>query len=41
MGKVPTKVIADGRVTIPSDVRQRMNLKQGDYVLIEVEKIDE
>lgn len=34
------KVIKDGRVTIPSDIRDLENIKEGDYVKITIEKIE-
>jgi len=34
------KVIKDGRITIPSDIREVENIKEGDYVKITIEKIE-
>lgn len=34
------KVIKDGRVTIPSDIRDLEDIKEGDYVKITIEKIE-
>lgn len=34
------KVIKDGRITIPSEVRELEDLKEGDYVKITIEKIE-
>jgi AbrB family looped-hinge helix DNA binding protein len=39
MSKAPTKVINDGRVTIPADVRRELGLQEGDYVMIDVEPL--
>jgi len=36
----PTKVINNGRVTIPAEIRRDMGLKEGDYVLIDVELLE-
>lgn len=41
MTKTPAKIIADGRVTIPKDERDRYDLTEGDWVLIDVEPFDE
>lgn len=40
MAQAPTKMINNGRVTIPADVRQELGLKEGDYVLIDVEPLE-
>ena len=40
MVKAPTKVINDGRVTIPADVRQELDIERGDYVMIDVEPLE-
>lgn len=34
------KVIKDGRITIPSDIRELEGLKEGDYLKITIEKIE-
>lgn len=34
------KVIKDGRITIPSDIRELEDIKEGDYVKITIEKIE-
>lgn len=34
------QVLADGRVTIPADVREQIGVERGDYVIVEVEDID-
>lgn len=41
MSKAPTKVINNGRVTIPAEVRNELGLQEGDYVLIDVEPLEE
>jgi len=40
MVQAPTKVINNGRVTIPADVRQELGLEEGDYVMVDVEPIN-
>lgn len=40
MVKAPTRIIDDGRVTIPVDVRRKLELEKGDYVLIDVEPLE-
>lgn len=34
------KVIQGGRITIPQEVRELENIKEGDYVKITIEKIE-
>jgi AbrB family looped-hinge helix DNA binding protein len=34
------KVIKDGRVTIPQEIRELEDIKEGDYLKITVEKIE-
>jgi len=34
------KVIKDGRITIPSDIRELEDIKEGDFVKVTIEKID-
>ncbi len=38
--KATVKVIKDGRITIPSDIRDLEDIKEGDYVKITIEKIE-
>jgi len=38
--ETPMKIIADGRVTIPSDIRHVLNLDEGDYVMVSVEPLE-
>jgi len=40
MVKAPTKVIDAGRVTIPADIRQELDIENGDYVMIDVEPLE-
>lgn len=41
MEKYPVKVINNGRVTIPAEVRREMELENGDYVVITVEEFEQ
>lgn len=34
------KIIKDGRITIPSEIREIEGIKEGDYLKITVEKIE-
>lgn len=34
------KVIKDGRITIPSDIRELEGIREGDYLKITIEKIE-
>ena len=34
------KVIKDGRITIPSDIRDYEGIKEGDYLKITIEKLE-
>jgi bifunctional DNA-binding transcriptional regulator/antitoxin component of YhaV-PrlF toxin-antitoxin module len=34
------RIIGDGRVTIPSDIRELESIEKGDYVKITIEKIE-
>lgn len=38
--EAPTKIIADGRVTIPADIRRVLDLEKGDYVMVSVEPLE-
>jgi len=40
MPKAPARVIDDGRVTIPADVRREIGIEKGDYVMIDVQPLD-
>jgi AbrB family looped-hinge helix DNA binding protein len=33
------KVIKDGRITIPQEIREIENIKEGDYLKVTIEKI--
>jgi AbrB family looped-hinge helix DNA binding protein len=35
-----SQVIADGRITIPKNVRKRLGLKEGSYVRVEISKVE-
>ena len=37
MPQAPTRVIAEGRVTIPAEIRNDLGLEEGDYVVVDVE----
>lgn len=41
MAQAPTKLINNGRVTIPADVRQELGLQEGDYVMIDVKPLED
>ena len=41
MSEAPTRVIEDGRVTIPAHVRREKGIEQGDYVLLSVRPMEE
>jgi len=34
--EIPARVISDGRVTIPEDVRDDLGVSEGDYVIVDV-----
>jgi AbrB family looped-hinge helix DNA binding protein len=34
------KVIKDGRITVPQEIRDLEDIKEGDYLKITIEKID-
>lgn len=36
MATVPTRMIANGRVTIPAHVRDDLDIEEGDYVIVDV-----
>lgn|GEM_PF-4491191 len=39
MATAPTRVIENGRCTIPAEIRRELGLKKGDYVIINVEPL--
>jgi AbrB family looped-hinge helix DNA binding protein len=41
MSQAPTKVINNGRVTIPAELRRELGLEEGDYVLIDVQPLED
>lgn len=41
MSKAPARVLEQGRVTIPADVRRDLGLEQGDYVIVDVQPLEE
>lgn len=41
MSKAPTKVINNGRVTIPAEVRRELGLEESDYVIVDVQPLEE
>lgn len=41
MSKAPTQVTQQGRVTIPADIRRDLGLEKGDYVLVDVQPLEE
>lgn len=34
------RIIADGRVTVPSHIRDELDLERGDYVTLEIEGLN-
>ncbi len=34
------KVIKDGRITIPQEIRELENIKEGDFLKVTIEKIE-
>lgn len=36
MVRAPTRLIDDGRVTVPAEIRRELGLEKGDYVVIDV-----
>ncbi|WP_425601760.1 AbrB/MazE/SpoVT family DNA-binding domain-containing protein [Haloplanus pelagicus] len=41
MPEAPTRVIEDGRITIPAHVRRDLGLEKGDYVMVDVRPLEE
>jgi AbrB family looped-hinge helix DNA binding protein len=41
MEKHPVKIQENGRVSIPSDVREELDVEAGDYVVITVERFEQ
>ena len=41
MAKVPAKMLAQGRVTVPSEIRKRFELEEGDYIMMDVQPLSE
>lgn len=41
MARFPKRVIESGRVTIPADIRQAMEIEEGDTVIVDVQKLPE
>lgn len=39
--ETPAQIIAEGRVTIPADIRRVLDLDEGDYVLVDVRPLEE
>lgn len=40
MPQAPTRVIEDGRVTIPAHIRREIGVEKGDYVMVDVQPLD-
>lgn len=40
MATAPTRVLKQGRITIPADVRQELGLSPGDYVVVDIQPFD-
>ena len=41
LGRHPAKIQTGGRVSIDADVRRELGLEEGDYVLIDVEPLED
>ena len=40
MATVPVRMISEGRVTIPEDIREKFDLNEGEYVLLDVQPFE-
>jgi len=40
MAKYPVRLLEKGRVTIPKDAREDLDVEKGDYVVIEVSEFE-
>lgn len=40
MPQAPTRVIEDGRITIPAHIRREVGIEKGDYVLVNIRPIE-
>jgi AbrB family looped-hinge helix DNA binding protein len=40
MHNATVKVIKDGRITIPQEIRELENIKEGDFLRVTIQKID-
>lgn len=40
MSQAPTRVLSNGRVTIPAEVRRDLGIEHGDYVVIDVKPLE-
>ena len=38
--KFSNPMLEAGRITIPADTREKLELEHGDYLIVEVEKLD-
>lgn len=41
MPQAPARVIEDGRVTIPAHIRREIEVEKGDYVIVDVQPLEE
>lgn len=41
MAQAPTRVIDDGRVTIPAHIRRELGIEKGDYILVNIRPLED
>lgn len=40
MPTAPARVLAEGRVTIPAEIRHDLGIEKGDYVVLDIETLE-
>lgn len=40
MPQAPTRVIEDGRITIPAHIRREIGVEKGDYVMVDIRPLE-